>query len=173
MSIKRHRIKKGRDNRFKTFNELRIGNRYNLEFVDEYDDYIQENIALMYNGVYRLTDIIILHATDFYEEREYAVFTDDYHIVHILNEEQWDTAKHGVTLFHALNQDKSLLLFDEDDSADRYTDFYQFVPCIITIHQPDEDMFLISQVSRKNTVKQLPRDVERKIQSFLINNSNI
>lgn len=160
-------IKKSGDDRFRGIDDLRLNMRYNLKFVDEYDDYVRENIAPKYNGVYDFIDVKILPEDDDYEETTYAVFKNKTNTVHLLNNELLDTENHGVTMFYSLLVGKVLLQFDNTDTSASHTDVYELTPCIVTTYQHDEDKLAVSIVARNNGIKYLPIDLDREVQNFI------
>jgi len=152
-----------------------VNETYLIEFHDQggpdiyHGDIVATEFAPRYNGRYTFKGKKILKEDEGYSDREYYEFNDNnrFGILHIFDDEVETCGGYKCVFRTLVDYSMDPIEFESYHTAASYVDAY-YVFCTIKVFT---DLMNASRVARKNPIKYLPLDVERNIQSFLVENT--
>ena len=156
--------------------QLVLNDDYIIEFYDQgrrgVKDFVFYEFAPKYNGRYTYKGKRTLRKKGEYASKEYYIFKSksNYTELHLLVDEVDECGGFECYFRTLLDEYHEPLIFFSNHTAETHSDNYNFIFCTI---KPFTDIMNVSRVSRKNPIKYLPLDVERNIQSYLVNDENV
>lgn len=176
VKTRRSKLKGGTIKEINNSDEFKLNDEYTIELVEEgpFSEFVKNEYGPMYNGVYKFKGRKILNGTERIKEKRYSIFENEnkYVELDILEDEKGECGGSMCYFRILMDELQNPVLFNRNANVDTYPDYYyeNYIYCRI---KPYLDMINASRVSRKNPHKYLPVDVERSIQSFLIENQSI